>query len=119
MNEQQECKAFEAWYCEDAAISGYPLPEGIAHLQEGDHYGSHRIALNSKWEAWQARAALPSAPAVPQGWKLVPVEPTKGMLREGGNAGDWSGRSLGAEDECATEVYLAMIAAAPQAPAKE
>lgn len=39
------------------------------------------------WRTWQARASLPAAGvAVPEGYKLVPVEPTKAMI----DAGRWS-----------------------------
>lgn len=54
-----ERDAFEKWYCEDAATVGIKmLPIEILALREGDAYGAKRVALNSKWEAWQARAAL-------------------------------------------------------------
>lgn len=48
-------------------------------------------------------------PAIPAGYKLVPVEPTKEMIR----AGDvcWQKMALG------EETYRAMLAAAPEAPA--
>lgn len=36
--------------------------------------------VQAAWEAWQERAAQP-APSVPEGWKLVPIEPTPGMMR--------------------------------------
>lgn len=56
-----ERDAFEKWYCDDAATVGIKmLPIEILALREGDTYGAKRIALNSKWEAWQARAAYPS-----------------------------------------------------------
>lgn len=56
-----ERDAFEKWYCDDAATVGIKiLPIEILALREGDTYGAHRITLNSKWEAWQARAAHPS-----------------------------------------------------------
>jgi len=54
-----ERDAFEKWYCDDAATVGIKmLPVEILALREGDTYGAKRVALNSKWEAWQARAAL-------------------------------------------------------------
>lgn len=56
MDERDE---FERWYCEDAALSGYAMkPKEIAKLRSGNFYGAKRVALNSKWEAWQGRALL-------------------------------------------------------------
>lgn len=57
LTSDQERDAFEAWYCDNAASQGYPMPDGIANLREGNHYGEHRVMLNGKWEGWQARAA--------------------------------------------------------------
>jgi hypothetical protein len=51
----------------------------------------------------QPAPALASAPRVPQGWRLVPVEPTEAMLRE----------SLIPAEEAA-RYYTRMLAAAPQ-----
>lgn len=48
---------FEAWYCQDAAVSGLTfMPTEIASLRDGNGYGKDRTALNSKWEGWSARA---------------------------------------------------------------
>jgi len=62
---------FEAWYCEDAARQGFTMPEGIAGLRDGDHYGKHRAMLNGKWEGWQAAmAATPVLHAPRHGLEL-------------------------------------------------
>jgi len=56
-----------------------------------------------------------AAPAAPEGWRLVPVEPTKAMLRAGSidlGLGNTTG-TLTRAGEC----YRAVLAAAPQAPA--
>lgn len=56
MDERDE---FERWYCEDAALHGLTMkPNEIAELRSGNFYGVNRVALNSKWEAWQGRAML-------------------------------------------------------------
>ena len=58
-----ERDAFESWYCQDAAKLGLSFsPSELFNLREGEDYGSHRVAINSKWEGWQGRAAL-SIPA--------------------------------------------------------
>lgn len=67
------------------------------------------------WIAWKARAAL--APAVPPGWMLVPVEPTREQVMAAHNG------PLGADEYRITleteswliEMYAAFIAAAPSA----
>lgn len=56
------------------------------------------------WDCWQARRA--SKPAVAEGWKLVPVDPTREMLN--------AGRHLDGTES----VYRTMLAAAPAAPAQ-
>lgn len=79
---------------------------------EGDGYGEENVYLNARWRGWQARAALASAPvAVPDGWKLVPIEPTPEMEDAGINV------PFGQDDSPPpATVYAAMIGAAPDAP---
>lgn len=79
------------------------------------HYSMHKTISDMRAALRSAVAALslpdPSAaPVVPQGWKLVPVEPTRKMLDAGSDAGnghDWEGPDA---------VYPAMLAVAPPAP---
>lgn len=49
---------FERWYVRVAAAeAGRNITaEQLKAMRQGDHYGEQRIALNSKWEAWQACA---------------------------------------------------------------
>ncbi|WP_458763613.1 Lar family restriction alleviation protein [Cupriavidus basilensis] len=72
-------------------------------------------------EKWNRRA--PAEAGVPAGWKLVPVEPTEGMvdaaIRE---RGDLSDIAAGRKPYPAIETrmaYRAMLAAAPAAPKAE
>ncbi|WP_288080329.1 hypothetical protein [Pseudomonas sp.] len=67
-------------------------------------------------EVWNRRAALAQQPAaaVPDGWKLVPVEPTIDMEDAGRKAASGFMR-LGE----AGRVFRAMLAASPAAPAPE
>jgi hypothetical protein len=61
------------------------------------------------------RAALASAPQVPQGWKLVPVEPTWDMqMAASSNYREPRDGHYTARMECAADAYRAMLAAAPQ-----
>lgn len=56
----------------------------------------------------------PPAPSVPEGWKLVPVEPTPEMREVGGMV---CGTARNGRDPVtAAHAYLAMLAAAPEVP---
>lgn len=82
--EQDERKTFEAW----AKTQGdkWLIVGGLQWSAGTDDYASART--NAAWAAWQERAALSTRPAqteqqpvaVPEGWKLVPVQPTAEML---------------------------------------
>lgn len=63
----------------------------------------------------KAKTALASQEATQEGWKLVPVEPTEEMLRDGWNA--YLGEMKGGFDRFAI-VYRAMLSAAPTPPAQ-
>lgn len=70
--QQSENERFEAW----AEKAGF-----IVHRDETAKYiDYHKVTTRHAWNAWQARAAL-SHPRTPQGWKLVPVEPTQEMVQ--------------------------------------
>lgn len=67
------------------------------------------------WLAWQARAAL-DQPAIPDGWQIVPKEPTEAMLADvdevvGGHCYSCTAWTASWDDCC--RVYRAMLAAAP------
>ena len=90
---------FEAWWCATMNIIEMDLQ------RFADGYSCHDT--NRGWMAWKAsRAALsenhfPDAAKMvaPEGWQLVPVEPTSAMLVAAG---------------IATPRYKAMLAAAPK-----
>lgn len=54
------------------------------------------------------------APSIPEGWKLVPVEPTETMISEGSCASGLPGPHYISED-CAKQCWEYMLAAAPEA----
>lgn len=99
----------------------------LREAQDREHRG--RLLL---WEAWQAFPAghlasridahlsgtTPSGwrdmASAPEGWKLVPVEPTEAMAQAAIFVGTW----LDTTDEAA-DVYRAMLSAAPAAPSQE
>lgn len=59
--------------------------------------------------------AAPHAGAAPDGWKLVPVEPTEEMVIA--FAEEWYSRRQTIDDPQMVEAYRAMLAASPAAPA--
>ena len=61
-----EREAFEAWAFENGLQS---------HTDQSLDYPLGNVL----WKCWQGRAAI-EAQRVPDGWKLVPIEPTKAML---------------------------------------
>lgn len=66
---------------------------------------------------WPSFERHPRSQAVAQGWKLVPVEPTKEMI-VAGYAGDFDhvcGHDIG--EDGAREIWAAMLSASPAAPA--
>ena len=54
------------------------------------------------------------APSVPEGWKLVPIEPTENMISEGSCASSLPGPHYISE-HCAKQCWGYMLAAAPEA----
>jgi hypothetical protein len=66
-----------------------------------------------RWAAWQAAQAAQPAPTVPDGYVLVPVEPTAQMMERGSFAQEYAHDDITTTE--AGNVYRAMIAAAPHA----
>lgn len=74
--------------------------------------GEQGVAYDGMWSfakaAWMARAAL-GAPSVPDGWKLVPIEPTKEMRAA------WDSSPICEDDDAEfRRAYIEMLAAAPE-----
>lgn len=61
--------------------------------------------------ARQVRAAVSERPAIPEGWKLVPCEPTDSMIQAAHNAPAHGHPETGCQRY--DEIYLAMLDAAP------
>lgn len=70
------------------------------------------MMMAAMWEGWQGRAAMlqgksaGNSPVVPDGWQLVPKEPTAAMNKAG-----WDAMN---EHDAINPTYRAMLAAAPQ-----
>ena len=67
------------------------------------------------WEAIEARVTgAQPAPGIPEGWKLVPIEPTEKMINEGTCASTLPGPRY-IDSACAKQCWTNMLAAAPEA----
>lgn len=70
--------------------------------------------VEAAWRAWQARASVqPAGVAVPEGYALVPVEPTELMLNLGNEAAKNGGCDLYGLKRELLNGLAAMLAAAP------
>ena len=70
------------------------------------------------WKAIEARVTgAQPAPSVPDGWKLVPIEPTEKMINEGTCASTLPGPRY-IDSACAKQCWTNMLAAAPKPEAK-
>jgi len=89
-------EAFEAWIRKEFA-SVRPNLDVFSHFAP-------------QWEIWQAALAAqpPAVAAIPEGWKLVPIEPTDEMC---------NAEALDVGKKTARSTWAAMLAAAPQPPA--
>ena len=74
MNIDKEREAFEVWYCENhTALKQSDLAK--FRTSSGYSFGDS-LKIDISWEAWQASKVQ----VVPEGFVLVPVEPTERML---------------------------------------
>ena len=64
-------------------------------------------------EATLPGAQAQPAPSVPEGWKLVPIEPTEKMINEGTCAATLPGPHY-IDSACAKQCWTNMLAAAPE-----
>lgn len=84
-------------YIKSAGYVGYPADEG---------YYDNDQAIDIAEAAWNAAWSAATNSAVPEGWQLVPVEPTEAMLDMAQQAAAATGGF--------PEVWAAMLAAAPK-----
>lgn len=92
MNHDNERKAFEGWaYSNKWNICRYPKSD--YHMKEGQYCDEF---VNGAWHGWLASANR-------EGYKLVPVEPTKNMII--------SGNEYYSESCSLSGLYKAMIGA--------
>lgn len=101
-----EAVAYLTWHQGMVAIDDYAEYLEVANPDDKSCDGT---------PAFPVYAAPPAPASVPEGWQLVPVEPTQEMVVAGGGAIDMNGGE-GGDDEMqsdAIHAYSAMLAAAP------
>ena len=103
---QGEPVAF-AWRAKKGQPSAWQVCFDLKQADDAEVLAKTEIRFMS----WTTPAA-PSQPAVPQGWKLVPVEPTPDMEGAGRVNMDYGSCT-------ARQVWSAMLAATPAAPSQE
>ena len=74
MDIQKEREAFEAWYCRNH--TGLKQSDLAKFRTLSGYSFSDSLKINVSWEAWQAAKAQ----AVPEGFVLMPIKPTKTMV---------------------------------------
>ena len=103
MDLQKEREAFEDWYCKNHTAL---KQSDLAKFRTLSGYSfSDPLKVNISWEAWQAARAQ----AVPNGFVLVPTEPTERMLDSA-----YSSISDNLHYADLENIYKAMIAAAQE-----
>jgi hypothetical protein len=114
-NKDADRAAFEAQYAEDHF--GGDVNAIAIHMRRGDDGEYVLRTQRDAWYGWQARS-LPVG--VPDGYALVPVEPTRTMLHRAydNNLMSWISRQSTGHD-CAAGIWESMLAAAPTGKAEQ
>lgn len=113
-----KCKSFYSSY-QTASRTPYGWQvQGLRDTYKGEHAEQDAKAEAARigGTAYAFPIYIDPTAAIPEGWKLVPVEPTEDMLDEvdeevGGYCYSCS-KSIASDDDC-RRVYRAMLAAAP------
>lgn len=110
--EQKQREAFEAAYDDEELLRRHP-DGSYMHLWLNDELAGFR-------RGWQAAVAQ-AVPSVPEGFKLVPVEPTEKMVSDALATAKAYGELLDHDwlIDAIPRYYSSMIAAAPQAPVSD
>ena len=104
-----EREKFEKWFKD--YLSGDGFEDEIDKAIEKDQLGDYK--LTSTFIAFDAYQAATKA-AVPEGWKLVPVEPTEEMVDAGKVGYEYAKIADCDPLDCIHDAILEAIAAAPE-----
>ncbi|QWS93138.1 hypothetical protein FR957_010905 [Escherichia coli] len=99
------------WLYDDPIDLARAISKGpdMPTAQAGNHTEQHLDMVDHSGDANKMVAG--NSPVIPDGWKLVPIDPTKDMLRAGQSVvGFWLNT---------VHCYSKMLAAAPEAPQQE
>lgn len=96
-------------------VAALGAQEPVATLHDDGYFVLRNVSDTLKYKAqfagWKMNVfAAPVLPSVPEGWQLVPKQPTPEMLEEG-NSGF---RSPDSKRHTISSCYRAMLAAAPE-----
>jgi hypothetical protein len=97
----QQFEAYKKWFSDHEGQKQFP--SSLTQSMHDSVFG---------WKAWQAAQAAQPAPTVPDGYVLVPVEPTEEMLAAVVTSMDDHLFGANAEKQY-REDWAAMLAAAP------
>lgn len=104
---------------ESAKAAKAAITDEIVHAALTEYYGGepHPNCTPSMRAALEAVAPMLASARAPEGWQLVPVEPTVEMMRAGDDTGfhTYTGTWSITPDAC----WQAMLAAAPKPETKE
>lgn len=87
-----------------------------AHVEKGDPRDVANFCMMLHQRGESILPQPEAAPGVPEGWALVPVEPTFEMIMEGADEVSYSENS---DEDNARNTYITMLAAAPKPTAGE
>ena len=107
MNDKQQLAAMGGHMQEEIAWKNKDSPNGIRRFMTGRQYQNQSDAIKQYYEPYRCANCMDSEFKVPDGWKLVPIEPTCYQVLVGRNSDSM-------DDEPCVAVYLAMLAAAPE-----
>lgn len=97
MDIKKEREAFEAWYCR--SHTGLKQSDLAKFRTLSGYSFSDSLKINISWETWLAAKQQ----AVPDGFVVVPIEPTWEMIDAGENS------CYGDDEDIVKKVYKSMI----------
>ena len=107
MVDKQQLAAMGEHMQEEIAWRNKDSPNGIRRFMTGRQYQNQSDAIKQYYEPYRCANCMDSEFKVPDGWKLVPVEPNHGMIVAAASEheGDFY---------LPVSLYKAMLAAAPE-----
>lgn len=120
MVDKQQLAAMGEHMQEEIAWRNKDSPNGIRKFMTERQYQNQSDAIKQYYEPYSCANCMDSEFKVPDGWKLVPVNPTSEMILTGIAAQDEKlkryalGGSLAPIDHGMLDAYNSMLSAAPE-----